>query len=365
MRRTAVTLLTGFPRNEVARLVLSALLERDEEGEIVCIVPERFQQLAFEWLSAIPAKQRAHVSTREGDVAALDFGLSGAEFKDLAARVQTIHHCAAVTYSGASLRQAESCNVGGTSEVLELARAAKNLTRLVHWSTLLATGDRDGVVHEDDLIEPSGSRLLHTRYRAERLMRRAQSELPITVIRPAMLVGDSRTGHLARIEGAHLLISGLLAAPRDVPVPRPVRGDVDLQVVPINYAVEAGLTIARNSGTVGRTYHIIDPAPVTLNEALVLIADLLGKPAPRGALPGIMAQALVKLPLVDKLIHAERILLDELVRDVRYDDTNARPVLARAGLSCPPFSSYVGKLVAHVEHERKSERISSAPVAQL
>ena len=362
--KRGVTLLTGFPRNEVARRVLTALLSREENDEILCLVPQRFQQLATEWLSAVPAKQRARVSTREGDVAAVDMGLSGAEFNELCERIQTIHHCAAVTYTGATFHQAETVNVGGTHEVIELGRHARQLTRLVHWSTLAATGARDGVVYEEDLIAPQGSRLLHTRYRAERLMRRAQRELPITVIRPAMLVGDSRTGQLARVEGAHLLIAGLLAAPRDLPVPRPVRGEVELQVVPIDYAVDAGLTIASASGTVGRTYHVIDAAPVTLHEALILIADLLGKPSPRGAFPSMMARALVKLPLVDRLIHAQRALIDELARDVRYDDSAARPVLARAGLSCPSFSSYVGKLVAHVEHERRGDRISYTSLEQ-
>lgn len=351
-----VILLTGFPRNELARLVLSALLTRDEESDIICIVPARFAELAKEWLAAMPRGRRAHVSTLEGDIAAVDLGLSGKEFNELAARVSIIHHCGAVTYSGAAYRQAETVNVGGTYEVVELARSARQLERLVHWSSLAATGDHDGVVYEDELIAPHGSRLLHTRYRAERLIRKAQAELPITVIRPAMLVGDSRSGLLGRIEGAHLLIAGLLAAPRDLPVPRPARGAVALQVVPIDYAVAAGLTIANTVGTIGRTYHVIDPSPVTLNEALILIADLLGKPAPRGAFPGVMAQALLKLPLVDRLVHAERALLDELVRDVRYDDVHARPVLARAGVSCPSFTSYVGKLVAHVERERRSER---------
>jgi nucleoside-diphosphate-sugar epimerase len=353
-----ITLLTGFPRNELARLVLSSLLTGDDETDIVCIVPARFGELASEWLAATPRGKRAHVSTLEGDIAAVDLGLSGKEFNELSARVSVIHHCGAVTYSGAAYKQAETVNVGGTYEVVELARSAPQLARLVHWSSLAATGDRDGVVYEDDLIAPNSARLLHTRYSAERLIRKAQTELPITVIRPAMLVGDSRSGHLARVEGAHLLIAGLLAAPRDVPVPRPARGDVALQVVPIDYAVLAGLTIASTNGTIGRTYHIIDPSPVTLNEALILIADLLGKPAPRGSFPGAVAQALLKLPLVDKLVHAERALLDELVRDVRYDDSHARPVLARAGMTCPSFSSYVGKLVAHVERERRSERSS-------
>jgi thioester reductase-like protein len=348
--------LTGFPRNELGRLVLSGLLQRDHDSEVVCLVPERFKRLAGEWLSALPAAKRARVSTLEGDIAAVDLGLSGAEFNDLAARIHTIHHCAAVTYTGATQAQAEIVNVGGSYEVVELARSAKQLTRLVHWSTAAATGDRGGVVYEDELLEPRASPLVHTRFRAERLLRKMQGELPITVIRPAMLVGDSRTGQLARVEGAHLLILGLLNAPRELPVPRPARGDVDLQVVPLDYAVEAGLILAHSKGAVGRTFHVIDPAPPSLNDALTLIADLLGKPAPRGALPGMMAQALVKLPGVGRLVHAERALIDELVRDVRYDDANARPILARAGLSCPPFSSYVGKLVAHVERERKVER---------
>lgn len=348
--------LTGFPRNELARLVLSGLLQRDHDSEVVCLVPERFKQLAGEWLSALPAAKRARVSTLEGDISALDLGLSGAEFNELAGRVQTIHHCAAVTYTGATQAQAEIVNVGGTYEIVELARSSRKLTRLVHWSTAAASGDRDGVVYEDELIEPSSSPLIHTRYRAERLLHKVRGELPITVIRPAMLVGDSHTGQLARVEGAHLLILGLLNAPRDVPVPRIARRDADLQVVPVDYAVEAGLLLAHSPGAVGRTFQVIDAAPSSLNDALTLIADLLGKPAPRGALPGVLAQALVKLPVVGRLVHAERALIDELVRDVRYDDANARPILARSGLSCPAFSSYVGKLVAHVERERKVER---------
>ena len=95
-----------------------------------------------------------------------------------------------------------------------------------------------------------------------------------------------------------------------------------------------------------------------------MIADLLGKPSPRGAFPSVMARALVKLPLLGKLIHTQRALIDELARDVRYDDAAARPVLARAGMSCPSFSSYVGKLVAHVEHERRGDRISYTSLEQ-
>jgi thioester reductase-like protein len=354
-------LLTGFPSNELARRVLPRLLELSEDTEVEALVPDRFVEHANEWLSALPPSQRARTNVIIGDVASIDLGLSGREYLDLAARVNVIHHCAAVTYSGAPMTMAERVNVGGTFEVLELGRNALKLERIVHWSSIAASGGQTGSVREDELIEPRAGTLAHTRYQAEKLVRKACGEVPITVIRTAMLVGDSRTGRLARIEGAHLLISALLTAPRDVPLLRPAHGDVVLQVVPIDYAVDAGLAIARSPQTIDRTFHVIDRSALGLDEALVLIADLVGKPQPRGGLPPRFTQALMRLPGIDRLIHAQRALLDELLRDVCYDDQNAQPVLAEAGLRCPGFASYVEKLVAHVERERRSERAPALP----
>jgi nucleoside-diphosphate-sugar epimerase len=349
-------LLTGFPSNELARRVLPRLLETDDEAEVTVLVPERFVDHASEWLSALPHAQRERTKVRVGDVAGLDLGLSGREYLELAERVQVIHHCAAVTYSGAPLEMAERVNVGGTFEVLELARTATALERLVHWSTIGATGEQGRVVREDELIEPRSNPLAQTRYRAEKLVAKAREEVPITVLRTAMLVGDSRTGRLARIEGAHLMISALLNAPRDLPLPRPAQGSAPLQVVPIDYAVDAGLAIAQADESIGHTHHIIDRDALTVEEALDLIADIVGKPPPRGSVPPMFAQAVLRLPGVDRLAHAQRAFIDELVRDVRYDDRNAQSVLSRTELVCPSLSSYMGKLVAHVERERKSDR---------
>lgn len=351
-------LLTGFPANEIARRVLPELLEQG--AHVLTLIPERFLDRAREWLSALPREHQQRTEVLVGDVAALDLGLSGREYLELAARVKVIHHCAAVTYSGAPVSMAERVNVGGTCEVLEFARMARSLDRLVHWSSIGATWDRHGVVAEDELLEPRSNPISRTRYRAEKLLAKARGELPITVLRTSMLVGDSRSGRLARIEGAHLLISALLNAPRDLPVLRPAQAYARLQVVPIDYAVDAGLAIAGADDTRGRTFHVIDPAPPTLDEALRTIAELLGKPCPRGGLPPALTQAMLRLPMVDRLVHAPRALLDELARDVRYDDRHARVVLARAGLTCPPLMSYVAKLVAHVERERKSDRAAAA-----
>jgi thioester reductase-like protein len=353
---THTILLTGFPSNELARRVLPRLLESERTASITLLVPERFLDHASEWLSALPHTQRERTRILVGDVAAIDLGLSGQEYRELAAQVRTIHHCAAVTYSGAPIEMAQRVNVGGTFEVLELARTATALQRVVHWSTIGVSAGKHGLVSEDELVEPRSSALALTRYRAEALVGKARVEVPVTVVRTAMLVGDSKTGRLARIEGAHLLISSLLNAPRDVPIMRPAHGHAQLQVVPIDYAVEAGLAIARAADTIGRTYHVIDRAALSLDEALCLIADIVGKPQPRGGVPPAFTQAVMRIPGLDRLVHAQRALLDEIGHDVRYDDRNAQAVLARSELVCPPFASYVSKLVTHVERERKSER---------
>lgn len=353
-------LLTGFPGSELACRVFSQLLVSDASLQLTCLVPASFMERARALVEAELPDDGERVSLLEGDVASLDLGLSGVEYLELAARVQVVHHCAAVTYTGAQLGMAERVNVRGTGEVMELARAARKLERVVHWSTTSATKAVNGVVREDQLVEPSSGPLILTRYRAEKVVARARRHVPITVLRLAMLTGDSRTGALARVEGAQLLVSALLATPGEFAPPRLGNDDARLQVIPIDYAVTAGLAIARAPDTTTRTFHIVDHDPPTLHDALALIARYAGRPAPRGGLPPGLTRALLRIPLVDKLVHAERALFDELAQDVRYDDTNARPVLERARVTCPAFASYVDKLVAHVR-ERRSERPSEIP----
>ncbi len=360
------TLLTGFPSNELACRVLSRLLEEEPGTHVICLVPARFAEAAQAWLATRSEPERARVEQIEGDVASIDMGLSGSEYRDLMARVRRIHHCAAVTYSGAPFEMAEQVNVGGSHEVLELGRSAKRLERIVHWSALSATGDVNGTISENDLVEPMASRLTHTRYRAERMMSRAREELPITVLRPAMLVGDRERGALRRLEGLHLLIAGIMAAPRELPLPVLGPPQAPVQAVPIDYAVEAGLALARAKDTVGRTFHIVDAAPPSLGGVFATLSDLLERPAPVGAIPLAITRMMTRLPGLHRVVHAQRAVLEEMGRSVRVDDAHGRQILARAGLSCPPLLTHLPLLVQYVtEHRgRTGPRFTLAPQVQ-
>lgn len=341
-------LLTGFPSNELACRVLDGLLQAEPNSRVTCLVPPKFHEAAHAWLEG----REARVEILEGDVAAIDMGLSGPEFRELAARVQVIHHCAAVTYSGAPRTMAERVNVGGTHEVIELGQAAKHLERVVHWSTLSATGPNQDVLREASLLPPRSSRLMETRYRAEKLMLRARKELPITVLRPALLVGDRIQGSLRRIEGLHLLIASLLSLPLELPLPIIGAADSPFHAIPIDFAVEAGLTLAQAREAVGRTFHIVEAAPPTLREVFDGLCSLLDRPPAALALPNAFTRMLLNMPGLERAMHAQRSIVEETGRGAGADDREAHPILARAGLQCPSLLAHLPMLVEYVSARR-------------
>lgn len=358
----ARTLVTGFPSTFLARRVVRKLLSTEPSGLVTCVVQAKFQARADEAIAELDSAQRKRIELLEGDIASMDLGLSGKEFRELARDVEVIHHCAAITYLGAEKQTAVRVNVGGTREVVELAEAADNLSRLVHWSTALVSGARRGYVLESELAADAGFRndIEQTRFRAERIVREASARVPATVLRPATIVGDSRTGEIDRFEGPYLLVQLLLSAPSDLRIPLPGRGDVPLNLVPVDFVVDAGCLIAHDPRSVGRTFHLVDPHPMTTRGVFERIAHEAGRPMPRGSVPTRMAAALMHAPGLDRLARAPRAFLEQLGTEVVYDARNAEELLANTGILCPAFESYVGPLVEAVRRQQAARRAQVA-----
>ncbi len=362
-RTPRTTLVTGFPTSFLAARMTRKLLESDPEGEVRCLVQEKFLPRAEEIARELPAAHRKRLVLLEGDVASMDMGLSGAEFLDLAASVDVIHHCAAATYLGVERDVAQRLNVEGMREVLELAREASHLERLVHWSSALVSGKRRGVVSEEDVDHgPFRNVVEETRWHAERLVRAASSSLPVTILRPSILVGDSTTGEIDRFEGPYLLVVLMLSTPVDLRVPLPGSGDVALNVVPIDYVVEAGSAIARDPRSIGRTFHLVDPKPATAREVFELIAHSAGRPSPRGSVPTNLATALLRTPGLERFANVPRAFLEQLATEVSYDDRGAREILGSGGPTCPRFATYVDVMVDFVRRQQTERRAKEVPV---
>jgi len=347
-------LVTGFPTNFLATRVVRKVLASDRDVEVRCVVPARFLERAGGLLAALPPESRARVTLLEGDVTALDMGLSGAEYVALLRDVTNIHHCASATYLGVERSAAERLNVGGVREVLELAEAAEHLEHLVHWSSALVAGSRRGIVREDELVRSSFRNVVEeTRFRAEELVRAAMAKgLRATILRPSILVGDSQTGEIDRLEGPYLLILLMLSTPVDLRVPLPGRGEIPLNLVPIDYVVDAGCAIACDPRSVGRTFHLVDPRPATARTVFERIARTLGRPSPRGSLPTQLATAVLRTPGLEKLAHVPGAFLEPLAVEVAYDDRNPREPPSGPGIRCPAFEHYVDVMVEYVRAQQ-------------
>jgi len=363
-----VVLLTGFP-SFGAKKMCEELLRPAPDGSkgktlVHAIVRGKLAGEARAMLDELTLEHRSRVNLIEGDAASMDLGLSGQEFKALAKEIDRIHHCASVSYLGVDRATAEQVNVGGAREILELAQACDSLKCLVFHSTAQVSGDRTGVVLEDDLNKGQSFRnsVEETKARAEKRMRAAMHKVPIAILRPSILVGDSATGEVDRFDGPYLLILLIVTSPPDFALPLPGRGDSPLNIVPVDYVVRAAKAIGSDPRAPGRTFHIVDPAPLTARRVFELVALAGGRRLPRGFIPANLTKALLRTPGLERFAKSPRAFLDALGTPVSYSAANTDELLADTGIRCPPFESYVERLVEYVQHRLREKRAKRSQV---
>jgi thioester reductase-like protein len=358
-----VVLLTGFP-SFAARKMCEELLSTGPRTFIHAVVPAKAEADARAALDALSSEQRGRVNLLEGDAAAMDLGLSGAELKALAPEIDRIHHMAQISDLGADRKLAEQVNVGGAAEILEIAKVCPSLKCLLYHSTAHVSGGRPGLVLESDLERGQQFRNVveETLARGEKLMRAAMSKLPIGVLRPTILVGDSRTGEVDRFDGPYFLILLIVTAPPDLPVALPGRPDAALHLVPVDYYARAACAIGRDPRAPGRTFHVGDPAPLTAKRVFELVAAAGGRQGPRGFLPTNLTKALLRTPGVERIAKGPRAFLDALATPVSYSFANTTELLADTEVRCPPLESYIDGLVEYVQARLREKRARDAEV---
>lgn len=345
--RGKVVFVTGWPGFIGRRLVRRLATALDPARDRLVLFTRAHNALAARTELAalgIPGE------VAEGDVASMHLGLSGAEYRGLAAEVTDLWHLAAVYDSGLSEATLRAVNVEGTRNVVELARAAGRLHRLHHFSTAYVSGDREGVILEEELESGQGFHggYERSKFQAERLVRRAMTELPATVYRPSIVVGDSQTGEVDRFNGPYYLAILLVASPLSVPLPLPGNGVAPLNVVPVDFVVEAALSLGENPAAVGKTIHLADPSPLSARSVYELIAQRAGKTLPSVALPHRAIEALLGLPLLERLVRPHRNAIRLVNHLAIYNCRNQLELLAGTGITCPPITSYLDRLIEFV-----------------
>jgi dephospho-CoA kinase len=340
-------LVTGFPAFTAKRMI-AKLLAAEPETKLFVLARDKFAPDAAALLEELGAGARAEVLV--GDICDMDLGLASHEYRALSKQLTWIHHLAGIYFMGIDDATARRVNVGGTRTVIELARDAARLERVVHWSTAMVSGNRHGTIYEEDL--EAGQKFHNayerTKFEAEQIVRNAMRQLPITVIRPAMVVGDSQTGVIDKLDGPYYLMTLIATNASGLRLPLLGRGDSPLHLVPIDYVIDAGWQVARSAGAAGKTFHLVDPNPMTARAVFEGVAEHAHTAVPRGSIPRPLARAVLRTPGLARLGRGPLAFLDMLDHAVHFDQTNTSNALAGTTLRCPPLADYLPVLVKHV-----------------
>lgn len=343
--------LTGYPAF-TSITMLKAMMEKGLK--VTFLVQEKFidqAKLFIKENAELPGKADYVV----GDVVALDLGLSGKEIKSLVRSITHFHHMASIFHLGVPADVTRAVNVNGTRHALALAKEMKRLDRFIFYSTAFVSGYRTGVILEDDLDYGQEFRNDYesSKFTAEKLVRNAMGQLPVSILRPSMIVGHSRTGEIYRFDGPYFIINLIVNMPRDIPLPLPGKGVYPMNLIPVDYLVDAAIHIAMDPDAKGKTFHIVDPNPLPARKVFEIVALASGRARPKGTVPSIVSRLLFNLPGLPGRLRPWKVLFEFFDKLVLFNSTNTLKSLSGTSISCPPFSSYVDNLVAYIKTQQK------------
>ena len=275
----------------------------------------------------------------------------------MAERVSEIVHGAASVSFELDLDAARAINVEGTRRVVEFAErchARGGLRRLSYISTAYVAGEHTGQFSEDDLDMGQRFRNAYeqSKFEAEHVVARSGARLPITVLRPSIIVGEHDSGWTASF---NVLYWPLRAFARGAYAALPARRDAPVDVVPVDYVADAIFALSQSPEAEGSTYHLTAGAQASsVGELVDLATARFGRPAPRLIAPGLYRRLLH--PLLVRTSRDERyrqaltrseVFFPYFAMKVVYDDRRSRVALRAAGIKPPPLSRYFDRLVEY------------------
>jgi len=349
---------TGF----IGRRLIERLLDREGSTIYALVRPQSLERLT-DLITASGAEGK--LIPVEGDLAQPLLGLPPSDVERLAGEVTEFFHLAAIYDMSADDERNRIANVEGTRHSLELANALG--ARMHHVSSIAVSGEFEGNFREDMFDE--GQPLKHpyhrTKFEAERIVR-TDATVPWRVYRPAIVVGDSRTGEMDKIDGPYYFFKAIQKARGALPAWFPLIGPElgDTNVVPVDYVAAAIDHIAHVDGLDGQAFHIANPKPQSSGDVLNAFANAAHAPQfamrvdsdllsalPKGAFG--MAMQLPAAKGVRKAILADLGIPDEVIGYVglkaQYDTRDADRLLADAGIELPDLNDYAWKLWDHWE----------------
>ncbi|MEH7177396.1 SDR family oxidoreductase [Neobacillus vireti] len=335
---------TGFP-GFICNQLIREVLKRNELNCIVYVlVLQSMMDKAVKERQAIISelglKDEAFVII-EGDITQPSLMIAKDNLEWLNEKVTHVFHLAAIYDLAVPRDIAFTINVTGTKNVNGLVKGLTHLQRYVYFSTAYVVGKREGTLYETELIRP-GSFKNHyeeTKYEAEVLVDKLKEEIPITIIRPGIVKGHSQTGETIKFDGPYFMMN-FLERLRFLPLlPKLGKGEAFVNLVPIDYIIQATTYLSFLEKGAGKTYHLTDPHPYRAVEIYsFLMLELMNK-KPKGTLPLSVGKWFLSIKPLRKYLGVEKEALDYFTWLGHFDCTQALNDLKGSEIECPDFKA--------------------------
>ncbi len=341
---------TGFlGRNFIARLMA-------REGPVY-VLARPGSERKLESLRERLGEDGARLVPVRGDLREKNLGLSAKLLGELRGAIRHFCHFAAIYDIGADAESQTATNIEGTRNAVRLARRLE-AGCFEHVSSIAAGGLYNGTFREDMFEEAEN--LAHpyfaSKHEAEGIVRR-ECAIPYRIYRPGMVVGDSRSGEIDKIDGVYYLFKSLQKFRRALPQWFPLIGveGGKFNIVPVDYVADAMDHIVHQPGLDGGCFHLTDPEHHSMGSLLNMFAD--AGHAPRfsmrldarafGFIPAFARETLAGLPPVKRMLNTllEDMGLPESATlfmnyPTRYDNREAERALRGSGIACPALRDY-------------------------
>jgi NAD(P)-dependent dehydrogenase (short-subunit alcohol dehydrogenase family) len=351
-----VTGATGF----IGRRLVAKLLER--KGAVVYfLVREKSAKRADELVKRWGVDKTRAIAVH-GDLALPGLGITKAERAKLEHKaIDHFFHLAAVYDLKADEETQRVANIDGTRNVVAFANDI-GAGCVHHVSSIAAAGLYEGVFREDMFEEAENldHPYFSTKHESEKIVRE-ECQVPWRVYRPGIVVGDSRTGEMDKIDGPYYFFKLIQRMRQLLPPWMPTIGleGGRINLVPVDYVVDALDHIAHKKGLDRRCFHLVDPEPKRVGEVLNTFAKAGHAPSmslyvnaallgfiPRGISKGMMS--LTPVRRIRTALMKDLGLPDDILTYVnyptRFDAREAQAALKGTGIEVPPLESYAWRL---------------------
>ena len=353
-----ITGASGF----IGRRLVKKLLAR--EGSVIYFLVRAVEQNSldtlYEFWDFTPA-EKSRVIPVVGDLTEPGLGVAAVDCKKLGKKTTHFFHLAAIYDLTADAESQLKVNVQGTRNAVQFAESigAKHFHL---FSSIASAGMFEGLFREDMFEEAEGldHPYFKTKHDSEGIVRR-ECSIPWRIYRPAIVVGDSRTGEMDKIDGPYYFFKLIQKMRKMLPTWMPTIGIEGgrINVVPVDFVVKAVDHIAHLKGEDGKCFHLVDPTPMRVGDLLNTFARAAHAPemtmrvnaALFSFIPHHIRKALMALSPIRRIRHAVMTdlgLPDDMLRFVnyptRFDCRETTRVLKGTGIAVPPLEDYAWRL---------------------